>query len=319
MVQSVMIFRFFQILQIFIGILGNSAMFIFYSYTYFIQSPQKKPIDLIFMHLLLVNTLAMFKLISETNFFFNISLFLDDLGCQVTIYTFQVIRGLPICTTTLLTLFQAVTISPSHSKWACLKSRISGCIFPSLCCFWLINMFNYSHTFKTIQATGYNGSRSNVRYYQLNCQRISIDFLYSQVFLSSIIIHEVVFVVLMVGSSLYIVVLLYRHHQRVQHVLSAHVSSPFCPEVRATQNIVMLVSCFVFFYCLNNFLTFYIFFNPDKMVDLDQINGILSSGYPTLCPIVLLRNTKIFFQFHNLVSKVRAVLGPGQWVAGGDD
>ncbi|XP_049643506.1 vomeronasal type-1 receptor 4-like [Suncus etruscus] len=309
MLPSEMTFRFFQISQICIGILGNSALFIFYSYTYCIQAPLKKPIDLIFMHLMLVNTLSMFKLIPEVMPSFSIRHFLDDLGCKMTVYTFRVIRGLPICTTMLLTLFQAVTISPSHSKWAWLKLRISGCIFPSLFFFWLINMVTYSHIIRAVGATGYNRSMPNAGYYQLNCQAISVDYSNSKVILSGMMLQELVFVVFMVGSSLYMVALLYRHHQRVRHVLSTHLSSPSYPEVRATQSIILLVSCFIFFYCLNNFLTFYILFNPDKVVELDQINGVLSSGYPTLCPIVLLRNTKIPFQFHKSMLMVRAAFG----------
>ncbi|XP_049643507.1 vomeronasal type-1 receptor 4-like [Suncus etruscus] len=309
MVRSVTMFHFYQISQIFIGILGNSVMFIFYSYKYFIQSPRRKPIDLIFMHLMLVNTVSMFKLIPEVMPFFGISQFLDDLGCKLTVYTFRVIRGLPICTTTLLTFFQAVTISPSHSKWAWLKLRISGCIFPSLLCFWLINVVTYSHIIRVIGATSSNGSIFSVRYYQLNCQPISFDFSSSQLILSGMVIQELVFVVLMVGFSLYMVVLLYRHHQRVRHLLSTHLPSSSSPEFRATQNIIMLVSCFIVFYFLNNFLTFYMFLNPEKMVELDHINGVLSSGYPTLCPIILLQNTKIPFLFHHPVSMVKADFG----------
>ena len=54
--------------------------------------------------------------------------FLDDIGCKATLYTYRVTQSLSICTTALLSAYQAITISPIHSNWAGLKSKLSMCV-----------------------------------------------------------------------------------------------------------------------------------------------------------------------------------------------
>ncbi|XP_054443247.1 vomeronasal type-1 receptor 3-like [Pteronotus mesoamericanus] len=57
---------------------------------------------------------------------------------------------------------------------------------------------------------------------------------------------DVVYFVLMFWASGFMVSILYRHKQRVQHVRRSRVTSQSSPESRATQNILVLVSTFVF-------------------------------------------------------------------------
>jgi hypothetical protein len=67
----------------------------------------------------------------------------------------------------------------------------------------------------------------------------------------------------------------------------------------------LLVCCFVFFYCANNFLNFYTFYTPQKIPTLEVITGSLSASYPTLCPFVLLKNNKIFSKFIPSISMMK--------------
>jgi hypothetical protein len=50
----------------------------------------------------------------------------------------------------------------------------------------------------------------------------------------------------------------------------------------ATHSILLLVSCFVFFYCANNIVTLYVFYTCEKIPRLEVPSGILSSCYPIL-------------------------------------
>nr|XP_008525790.1 PREDICTED: vomeronasal type-1 receptor 4-like [Equus przewalskii] len=299
------IWGFFFISQICIGFLGNSLLFMLYMYTFLTQSRLKKPIDLIFIHLTLVNVLTiMFKLIPDAVSSFGVRHFLDDVGCKATLYTYRVTRGLSICTTSLLSAFQAITISSSTSKWARLKSKISTCILPSFLFFWIVNMLIYIYIIKVVDAKR-NVTIIGPVYSQPHCQSKQMELHYSMTFLSIIVIRDLLFVVLMMGSSIYMASLLYKHRQRAQHVHSPSLSSQPSPEIKATHNILLLVSCFVFFYWSNNFVTLYLFYRPEKNLRLERITGILSSCYPTICPFVLMKNTKITLKFISFISKMR--------------
>ena len=202
MFSSDTIFGIFLISQICIGFLGNSLLFVLHMYTFLAQSHLKKPIDLIFIHLTLANVLTvMLKLIPHVAASFGIRHFLDDLGCKATLYTYRVTWGFSICTTSFLSAFQAITISPSNSKWARLKSKLSTCIFPSFLFFWIINMLIYTNI---IQTAGANRNFTIVGsgFFQEYCHNRHAKGQPTVLFLSIIVIRDLLFVVLMMGSSI---------------------------------------------------------------------------------------------------------------------
>ncbi|CAD7692417.1 unnamed protein product [Nyctereutes procyonoides] len=112
-------------------------------------------------------------------------------------------------------------------------------------------------------------------------------------------------VVLMVWSGIYMVNLLCRHHKRAQHVHSPSLSSQPPPEIKATHSALLLVSCFVFFYCSGNCLTIYLASGPEENPRLERIAGSVSSCYLTICPFVLMESNKIISKFISALSKVR--------------
>jgi vomeronasal1 receptor len=89
--------------------------------------------------------------------------------------------------------------------------------------------------------------------------------------------------------------LLYRHHRRAQHVHSSSLSSQLSPENKAIHSILLLITCFVFFYCANNVMTLFAFYTPEKIPTMEGISGILSSFYPTICPFLLMKNNKVLY------------------------
>ncbi|KAM7340286.1 hypothetical protein ACRRTK_000901 [Alexandromys fortis] len=130
--------------EVFIGFMGNSLLFILYMYAFLIQPHLKKPIDMIFTHLTLVNVLSIvFRLIPDVMASFAVKLLFHDVGCKAVLYAYSVTRGLSICTILLLSAFQAITVSPTHSKWAWLKPKLESCILPSLLFIWIINTCLY--------------------------------------------------------------------------------------------------------------------------------------------------------------------------------
>ncbi|NP_001160781.1 vomeronasal 1 receptor oryCunV1R1622 [Oryctolagus cuniculus] len=281
-----------------------------YIYTLLIEPHLKKPIDSLFMHLTVVNIVTIvFQSIPDIMSSFGIKGFLDNTGCQTFLYTNRVTRGLSICTTPLLSAFQAITISPSHSKWAWLKSKLSTWIFPSFLFFWIINMLIYIHIIETIRAK-LNFTMFGQGYVNAYCQSRKPKALDSRSFISILVIHDAVFLALMIWSSLYMVWILYRHRRRAQHIHTSSLSSKTSPENKATHTILWMVFCFVFFYLSNNCLTFYGIYASEKNARLEGIGGILSSCYPTFCPFFLMKHNKIILKLTSFLSNMRMTFCP---------
>ncbi|XP_062031903.1 vomeronasal type-1 receptor 4-like, partial [Lepus europaeus] len=206
-------------------------------------------------------------------------------------YIYRVARGLSICTTALLSAFKAITISPSHSKWARLKFKVSTWIFPSFLFFWVINMLIYIHIIETVRAK-WNFTVIGRGFVHAYCQTRQSGDHHSGSFVSVMLTRDFLFMALMIMSSLYMVGLLYRHHRGARHLHSSSLSRQMSPENRATHTILLLAFCFVFFYFCNNFVDIYAFYRPEKDSRLVGITGILSSRYPTFGPFFLMKNNK---------------------------
>ncbi|XP_004597252.2 vomeronasal type-1 receptor 3-like [Ochotona princeps] len=304
------IYGFFLLGQVVTGIVANSLLFLVYVYIFLRQPHLKKSVDSIFMHLTIVNTLGIiFQTLPEVMSFFRIKKFLDDIGCQTFMYLYRITRGLSICTTSLLSVFQAITISPSHSKWAWLKSQLSKWILPSLLSFWVINMVINVHIIRSIRAKS-NDSFVGKGYVHVYCESGKFKGHLPGLFISVIVIHDVLFMLPMIGSSLYVVFILYRHRRRARHIRSLTHSSESSAENKASRTILLLVSCFVFFYVANNSLTFYGIYKYEKNYLMECVARILSACYPTFCPFLLMKNNKIIPKLTSSLSNMRMIFSP---------
>ncbi|KAK2088827.1 hypothetical protein P7K49_034734 [Saguinus oedipus] len=78
-------------------------------------------------------------------------------------------------------------------------------------------------------------------YYQVHCQINQDEHPHSMAFISVMVIRDLLFVVLMVWTSIYLVSLLHRRHRRVQHLHSSSLSSQPPPEIKAIHTILLLV------------------------------------------------------------------------------
>ncbi|XP_028638820.1 vomeronasal type-1 receptor 2-like [Grammomys surdaster] len=306
MLPSDTIFQIFLIFQFCLGVLGNASLLMLYIYSFFFKPHFKKLIDSVFMHLTIINMLTIiFTLIKDIMLSFGVSNFLDDIGCKAVLFSFRVSRGLSICTTSVLSTFQVITITPSNSKLASwLKPRLSTWIFYSLLCSWLINLLIYGYMLDMIVAKT-NKTQVGHGYSDAYCQNKYFGNQNSGSFFSLIITHDLFYVAIMMWASLYMVTFLYRHCKRAQHFHSPSLSSQLSPERKATHSILSLVSCFVLIYWLNNSITLYGFYTNEKIPRLESINAILSTCYPTICPFLLMRNNKVILQFTSSFSVLR--------------
>ena len=122
-----------------LGILAN--MFLLFFYTFIILGHRPKPTDMIscqlaFIHIVLLLTRADIWL---TDIFVSLNIE-NDFKCKTTFYINRVMRGLSICITCLLSVFQAVTISPSSSFLAKFKYKLKKYMIRAFLFIWSFNL-----------------------------------------------------------------------------------------------------------------------------------------------------------------------------------
>nr|NP_001240506.1 vomeronasal 1 receptor ornAnaV1R3185 [Ornithorhynchus anatinus] len=278
----------FFLAQTGIGLLGNSTLLVVFISAIISQPHRKKSMDLILTHLTVANTVILLTQAAPGMVMtFRLETFVDNIGCQIVLYIRRVARGLSICTTCLLSVFQAVTISPYNSWWAQLKPRCPGCILPSFLFFWVINMLVDVNFLKPVAVTK-NVTITVNDYSRKSCfSTLWVIFFHEVFFLSAMTLRDIFFVFLMSWASGYMVIVLHRHRKQVQHIHSSSQTQKFSPESRATQTILLLVSCFVCFYCFNSSIVLLNYVDEKDLI-LYDVAMFLGSGYAFFCPLVLI-------------------------------
>ncbi|XP_076783512.1 vomeronasal type-1 receptor 4-like [Arvicanthis niloticus] len=278
----------FFLSQTVLGILGNSTLlccFIISNFT----GIKAKPTDLIVKHLTCSSIMVLlFKGIPQTMTAFGQTYFLDDFTCKLVFYFHRVARGVSLGSTSLLSVFQFITISPGNSKWAQLKVRIHRIVGPSLGLCWTIQLLVYVfipiYTTDIWSVQNVSGVKEFGYCAVVNPGRI-INIL-NVVFLT---FNDVMFLGLMMWASGSMVFILIKHKQRVEHIHKS-LSPRSSLETRATQSILILVSTFVVFYVISIVLTFYLSVMDVTFRWLTNANLAMSACFPAFCPFLLLRH-----------------------------
>ncbi|XP_007651831.2 putative vomeronasal receptor-like protein 4 [Cricetulus griseus] len=295
-----------------LGVLGNMILFVRHVYT-FIMSPEKKYIDVILVHLAFVNTIIIHCIGVRniaTNFYYRN--FLGDVGCKTIIYLERVARGLSICTTCLLSMVQAVTISPRTTLCRKVKPQTAWQVLPFLLLFWIFNSLISSNLLHYITAAR-STNKSNVAMYTGHCYMLPSRHIVKWLFLSLMALRDVIFQSLMGWSSGSMALHLYKHHIRVLYLRSSRFPNNYSPEIRATHSVLTLMTCFLFFYWADFIFSFYIGSIVTHDSTILNIKAFLVLSYAGLSPFVLiirdihvakhccvLRNTKFLFTTSSL-------------------
>ncbi|OBS75257.1 hypothetical protein A6R68_14205, partial [Neotoma lepida] len=222
-----------------VGILGNFSLIFYYLVLYY-REYTLKPTDLILMHLTAANVLIVLSVgVPQTMAVLGFKHFLDNFGCKLLVYIQGFVRSVSIGMTCLLSVFQALTISPRKSCWKDHKVKVEKNIGYHISLLWImyfsINFIHFAYTFV-------NKNSKNVtikRDFEYCCTE-GEDEIGNSLYAALIVCPEVFFSVLMAWSSGSLIVILYRHKQRVQHIYSStHGSSRNSPESRVAQNILI--------------------------------------------------------------------------------
>ncbi|KAM4834950.1 putative vomeronasal receptor-like protein 4 [Thomomys bottae] len=249
----------------------------------------KKPIGPILIHLAFSNSITICSTgigeihKSDAFYFRN---FLGDIGCKLVIYLGRVARGLSICTTCLLSMVQAITVSPRTTLWRKLKPQTAWQVLPYLF-FWIFNSLrsvNLLHYITAVNSTNRSEVRKNVGHCYMLPSRQIIRWL----FLSLMALRDVIFQSLMGWSSGYIAFYLYKHHKRVLYLHSSKYVNNSSPEIRATLSTLILMACFLVFYWADFMFSFYMGSTLRNDLIMLNIKTFLGLGYAVFSPFVLI-------------------------------
>ncbi|KAM9757678.1 vomeronasal type-1 receptor 1-like isoform 1-T5 [Dama dama] len=266
--------------QVVAGALGNALLFSC-SISPVLLGHKQRPADTILTHVALSNLLFLLSSgIPHKMTGFLLRNPLSSLGCKLLYYIQRVTLSTALCSTSILSTYQAFTLIPRRAEWMMPRGRVIG---PSCCTCWMLNLLTYISVLLKITGPqdihNYSDTRSKW-FCSASAPNAGFVYLWS--------ISDTVFLTLMVWSSGSMVLLLLRHHQRVQyiHTSTGHHRCP--PETRATRTILMLVVTFVVVYILNFTFCFYITVVLEFRLWLIQTSDVLASCFPTVSPFLLL-------------------------------
>ncbi|NP_001160301.1 vomeronasal 1 receptor monDomV1R1251 [Monodelphis domestica] len=285
MVTIDMAFMIIFIIQTGVGGLGNSLLLGHYIFTY-LNGHRLKPIDLLISHLAFVNTAVLFfKGIPQAMAAFGVSNFLDDTGCKLVIYLHRVARSLSLFTTSFLSGFQAITINSRSATCVNFKARMPKFIVPSCFLFWAFSLLTHGTILLYIRGPrdSRNSTKRNVYIY---CSSFYTSGNIS-VFTVITSLLDMVHVGIMVWTSGFMVLILYRHHQQTHYIHQNNFTPGGAPETRAIQTVLLLVSMFVFFYMINSVMSGYMnFFKPSPW--FVHTSAFLAACYSACSPFVFI-------------------------------
>ncbi|XP_073913467.1 vomeronasal type-1 receptor 4-like [Castor canadensis] len=294
-VPTVIIFM----LQAVVGILGNSFLLCHYVLFSFIGC-SLKPTEFILKHLIVANIVTLLcKAVPQTMAAFGLRDFLGDFGCKVLFYFHRVSRSITMSSTCLLSVFQAITISPSDSGCAQLKAKAPKYTHFSLQLSWILYLLVNVVCFKNVTRK-WNNENITILKDLGYCSASNLDKasdLLLAVFLS---FPDVFCVGFMVWSSSTMVFILYRHKQRIQHLNSidhANVFSRYFPVCRATKTILLLAGTFVFFYTLSCIFHICLMVISDPSWFLVTTSAVIAGCFPTVSPFLLTSPEASEFRF----------------------
>ncbi|XP_039100010.1 vomeronasal type-1 receptor 4-like [Hyaena hyaena] len=274
------------LIQTVVGTLGNLSLLYHYLHLSF-TGCRARSIDLILRHLTVANALVILsKEVSHMMADFGVRQCSDDFRCDLLFYVQRVARGVSIESTCLLSIFQAVMISPQNSRWAALKGTAPKYIGPSTALCWILNML--INTIYLLYETGQWISINTWKTSYGFCCVVIYDNIRASLFAVWLSFTDVCSLGLVLWASGYMVFILHRHKQRVRYIHATNVSPRSSAGSRATRSILVLVSTFVFCNTASSICQVCVAFFNNPSQSLVTMSALLAVCFPTLSPFVLM-------------------------------
>ncbi|XP_034349293.1 putative vomeronasal receptor-like protein 4 [Arvicanthis niloticus] len=284
-----------------LGVLENVFLLTFY--IFIILSHRPKPMDLISCQLTFVHIIMVLSAgdIWFSDLFESLNI-KNDFICKATFYISRVMRGLSICITCLLGVFQAVTISPSTSLLAKFKHKLKKYSIYAFFYIWSFNLSFTSNQFFSVGAYT-NVSETNQMKVTKHCSHFPMNNIIRGLIVTVSTLKDVFLVGVMLITSTYMVIILFRHQRQCKHLHSiSHLRAS--PEKRATQTIFLLVVFFVVMYWVDLIISstsvLLWLYNPVILT----VQKFVVNVYPTITPLVQIgSDNRIINVLKNLLPK----------------
>ncbi|XP_021010058.1 vomeronasal type-1 receptor 90-like [Mus caroli] len=273
------------------GLGAMANIFLLFFYTMIILCHRSKPMDLISCQLTLIH-IMMFLTggnVWLTDLLGSLNI-VNDFICKATAYINRVMRGLSICITCLLSVFQAVMISPNTSLLAKFKYKLKKYMIYSFFYFWSFNLsFSINHIIYTGAYT--NMSETNQLKVTKYCSVFPMNYIIRGLILTMTTLRDVFLVGVMLITSTYMVIILFRHQRQCKHLHSiSHLRAS--PEKRATQTILLLVVFFVVMYWVDFIISSssVLLWMYDPVIL--TVQKFVMNASPTITPLVQISSDK---------------------------
>ncbi|XP_074131942.1 vomeronasal type-1 receptor 4-like [Sminthopsis crassicaudata] len=268
-----------------VGFVGNCKLFL-NSFNFF-TAHRTRSKNLIIIHLAFSNAMVLlFRGMPIATRLWRIRCVLDDTGIKIITYMQTLSRSLSLCSTCLLSVFQAIIISPIISNWAQLKMRAPKYIIQCILLCWISNLlldvilFQYLDSLKNITENKYGchtGFR-NLDVYNKN----------HVIIITVLCVYDTLFMCLMTFSSSYMISILYIHKKNISYIHNNNLSTKISHETIATQAILLLVGIFVLLNVFSPIFVLFMFHFKCRNTWITHTSAFLSLWYPAVSPFILI-------------------------------
>ncbi|XP_036055639.1 vomeronasal type-1 receptor 4-like [Onychomys torridus] len=273
----------FVLFQVGIGTVANIFLFAHNISSKFAGS-RLRPTQVIVTNLAVTNAF----LLLVTVFPSNIMVFVprsppSNLRCKIVFFIRLVARSTNMCSTCALSIHQFVTLVPGHWGRLMLRGRTPDVLSYSCYSCWLFSVLNNVYIPMKVsgpQTIG-NDTNNNSKFLcSTSGFSVGIVFLHFA--------HDATFISIMAWTSVSMVILLYRHHQRTQHIVTSTQNHRGHAETRAAQTVLIVVVTFVALYLLNFICIIFHTVLTDWGLLLRHVGEALTAGFPTISPFLLI-------------------------------
>ncbi|XP_051010633.1 vomeronasal type-1 receptor 54-like [Acomys russatus] len=267
-----------------IGISGNSFLLLFHFFM-FIRGQKPRLTDPPIRLLSLIHILMLLVMSLVATDIFMLWKRWDDTTCKFVFFLYRLLRSLSLCATSMLSILQAITLSPRSSCLAKFKRKSPYHMLGYLLFLSIVYSSISSHLVIYVTATP-NLTSPNFAILTQSCCLLPMNYYVRIAFYILLTLRDAIFIGFLVLSSVYMVTCLSRHKKQSHFLHSSSLSHKSSPEQRAMQTILCLMSFFVVIYTLDSVTSF--LRTPGHDLMLDFISILIGHCYATVSPFLVL-------------------------------
>ena len=266
-----------------VGTVANVFLFV-HNFSPVLTGSKQRPRQVILSHMAVANALTLFLTIFPNNMMaFAPKTPPNELKCKLESFSRMVARSTNLCSTCVLSIHQFVTLVLVNRGKLILRASVPNFVSYSCYSCWFFSVLSNIHI--PIKVTGPQITDNNTDS-KSNLFCSTSGFIVGIVFLQ--FAYDATFMSIMVWTSVSMVLLLHRHRQRMQHILTPNQNPRGQAETRATHTILMLVVTFVSFYLLNCICIIFHAFSIHSRLFIRLVSEVLAAVFPSICPLLLI-------------------------------